>query len=167
MLEVDFNRQDFARPLLDSGFDRTKPAFFLLEGVVSYLSKEGVDMTLKSIRMLSAPGSRLLFTYVHGGLLDGSINLSEMGRVPATLRKTGENWTFGIYPEELSDYLAKRGFKLLEDLDSTEWTTRYVGTSGPHQNDLGLYRGAVAEPASGESHSNAVNNSDQLEENSK
>ncbi len=144
MVEVDFNRQDFALPLENSGFERVKPAFFLWEGVMHYLSKEAVDITLKSIASLSAPGSKLLFTYIHGGLLDGSVNFGEMGRVPATLRKSGEEWTFGLYPEELSGYLTKRGFTLLEDLGSTEYRARYMGASGRHLRGFEFYRAALA-----------------------
>jgi methyltransferase (TIGR00027 family) len=144
MVEVDFNRQDFAVLLKNSGFDHLKPAFFLWEGVMHYLSKEAVDITLKSIASLSAPGSKLLFTYIHGGLLDGSINFGKMGHIPATLRKSDEEWIYGLYPEELSGYLAKYGFTLLEDLSSTEYRARYMGTAGRHLRGFEFYRAALA-----------------------
>ncbi|MGP8153119.1 MAG: class I SAM-dependent methyltransferase [Smithella sp.] len=143
MVEVDFNRQDFLTPLKNSGFDHLKPAFFLWEGVMHYLSKEAVDTILKSIASLSAPGSKLLFTYIHSGLLDGSVNFGEMGRVPITLRKSGEEWTFGLYPEELPGYLIKRGFMLLEDLGSTEYRALYMGASGRHLRGFEFYRVAL------------------------
>lgn len=144
-VEVDFDRQDFAELLLASGFDRTVSTFFIWEGVVHYLTAQAVDMTLRSIAALSAPGSRLVFTYIHQGLLDGSVQFGDMGHVPATLRKAGESWTFGLYPEELAQYLAGRGFSLITDLGSTEFRARYLGATGRHLKGFEFYRAALAE----------------------
>jgi methyltransferase (TIGR00027 family) len=144
-VEVDFARQDFAALLGSSGFDSSVPTFFLWEGVMHYLTAEVVDKTLRSIAALSAPGSRLAFTYIHKGLLDGSIRFGDMGRVPATLRKSGESWTFGLYPEELPDYLAGCGFCLVADVGSTEYRARYLGASIRNLKGFEFYRAALAE----------------------
>jgi methyltransferase (TIGR00027 family) len=144
-VEVDFDRQDFALLLEASGFDRFVPTFFLWEGVMHYLTAEAVDTTIRSIASLSAPGSRLVFTYIHSGLLDGSVSFGDMGRVPATLRKTGETWTFGLRPEELPGYLAGRGLSLVTDIGSTEYRVRYMGDSGRHLKGFEFYRAALAE----------------------
>ena len=144
-VEVDFDRQDFALLLEASGFDRFVPTFFLWEGVMHYLTTEAVDTTIRSIASLSAPGSRLVFTYIHSGLLDGSVRFGDMGRVPATLRKTGETWTFGLRPEDLPGYLAGRGFSLVTDIGSTEYRLRYMGEKGRHLKGFEFYRAAVAE----------------------
>ena len=144
-VEVDFDRQDFALLLETSGFDRFVPTFFIWEGVMHYLTAEAVDMTMRSIASLSAPGSRLVFTYIHSGLLDGSVRFGDMGRVPATLRKAGETWTFGLCPEELPGYLAGRGFSLVTDIGSTEYRIRYMGEKGRHLKGFAFYRAALAE----------------------
>src|SRR5262245_52746300 len=67
---VDFDRQSLADGLKAAGFDAAVPAFFIWEGVTNYLSKEAVDATLRFIGSAS-PGSQVLFTYVHRGLIDG------------------------------------------------------------------------------------------------
>jgi len=144
-VEVDFDRQDFALLLETSGFDRFVPTFFLWEGVMHYLTAEAVDTTIRSIASLSAPGSRLVFTYIHSGLLDGSVSFGDMGRVPATLRKAGETWTFGLRPEELPDYLDGRGFSLVTDIGSFEYRLRYMGEKGRHLKGFAFYRAALAE----------------------
>ncbi len=142
---VDFDRQDFAAVLRTSGFDRNIATFFIWEGVIHYLSAGAVDLTLRSIASLSAPGSRLVFTYIHRGLLDGSVHFGDLRRIPSTLTKSGETWTFGFHPDELAQYLAERGFSLVTDVDSIEYRKRYLGRSGPHPKGFEFYHAALAE----------------------
>jgi methyltransferase (TIGR00027 family) len=150
-LEVDFDRQDFAALLPSSGFDRTAPSFFLCEGVVHYLTAEAVDLTVRSIASLSAPGSRLVFTYIHRGLFDGSVSFGDLKSVPSTLKESGEKWTFGFHPDELAHYLAERGFTLITDIGSVDYRMRYMGASGPHLKGFEFYRVALAEVGDGTS----------------
>ena len=142
---VDFDRQDFATVLRTSGFDRTIATFFIWEGVIHYLSAGAVDLTLRSIASLSAPESRLVFTYIHRGLLDGSVGFGDLRRIPASLSKSGESWTFGFYPDELTPYLAERGFALVADIGSIDYRKRYLGHSGSHLQGFEFYHAALAE----------------------
>jgi methyltransferase (TIGR00027 family) len=144
LTQVDFNKEDFAAVLARSGFDTTKKTLFICEGVLHYLTEQAVDTTMRSIRALSAPGSRLVFTYIHKGLLDGTVAFGTMGRVPETLRKTGETWTFGFYPDQLGAYLRERGFTLVSDTGSTEYRTRYLGATKRNLKGFEFYRLAVA-----------------------
>ena len=77
-------------------------------------------------------------------LLRGS-GFQDMGRVPETLRKTGETWTFGLRPEELQGFLSGCGFSLVTDIGSTEYRSRYIGASGRHLKGFEFYRAALAE----------------------
>ena len=142
---VDFDHQDVATALRASGFDEATPSFFIWEGVIHYLSAEAVDLTLRSIASLSAPGSRLVFTYIHRGLLDGSVSFGDLRSVPSTLTNSGESWTFGFYPDELAPYLAERGFMLVADVSSIEYRKRYLGRFGPHLKGFEFYHAALAE----------------------
>ena len=142
---ADFARQDLGAVLDDSPFDRSSATFFLLEGLLHYLDEEGAGRLLRSISSVSAPGSQLVFTYVHRGLLDGSIDFGDMGRVQNTLQRSGETWTFGLYPEEVSGYLAGMGFTLLSEVGSVEYRATYLGSSGRHLKGFEFYRIALAE----------------------
>ena len=116
--------------LLDgAGFDRNTPAFFLWEGVTNYLSEAAVDATLTAIARVAAPGSRLLFTYVHRGVIDGSASFPGTAHLAATLQRAGEPWTFGLHPAAVPEFLAARGFRLLEDLGAAEYRARYMPES--------------------------------------
>lgn len=144
-VEIDFNRQDLTTALDSSGFDRSVPSVFILEGLLHYLSSKAVDATLHTIRTLSAPRSWLVFTYIHRGLLDGSVRFEDMGHVPATLSRTGENWCFGFYPGELPAYLGDRGFSLITDISSTEFREPYLGSDSRYLKGFKFYRAALAE----------------------
>lgn len=144
-IEVDFNQQDLSTVLKSSGFEPTTPAFFLLEGVLHYLTAKAVDATLRSIASVAATGSQFVFTYVHQGVLDGSVRFGDMRHIPTTLQESGETWTFGFRPEELSSYLTERGFSLVTDVSSTEYRAQYMGPSGRHMKGFEFYRVALAE----------------------
>ncbi len=142
--EIDFNQQDLSKVLKASGFNDSTPAFFLLEGVLHYLTAEAVDTTMRAIASIGAPGSQFVFTYIHQGLLDGTVRFGDMKHIPSTLQESSESWTFGFRPEELSSYLAERGFDLATDVSSTEYRAQYMGSSGRHMKGFEFYRVALA-----------------------
>ena len=144
-VEVDFNQQELSTVLKSSGFDQSTPTFFLLEGVFHYLTAEAVDATLRSIASVVSPGSQLIFTYIHQGLLEGSVLFGDMGHVPTTLQESDETWTFGFLPEKLFNYLSERGFFLVTDVGSTEYRAQYMGSSSRHMKGFEFYRVALAE----------------------
>jgi len=144
-VEVDFNQQEVSTVLKSSGFDQFTPTFFLIEGVFHYLTAQAVDATLRSISSVASPGSQLIFTYIHQGLLDGSVLFGNMGHVPTTLQESNETWTFGFRPEKLLSYLTERGFFLVTDVGSTEYRAQYMGPSGRHMKGFEFYRVALAE----------------------
>ena len=73
------------------------------EGVTNYLTAGAVDTTLASIRALAAPGSVLVFTYVHAGVIDGSVEFPEAERWVHNVQRAGEPWTFGLVPGEVPE----------------------------------------------------------------
>lgn len=142
---VDFNRQTLAEAMEPSGFDPTVRTFFIWEGVTNYLTAEAVDATLRYVRAHAAPGSQLLFTYVHRGVLDGSVPFAGTENLVNTLARAGEPWTFGFHPQELPAYLRVRGFELMEDVGATEYRSRYWGTRARRLRGYEFYRAALAE----------------------
>ncbi len=116
---LDLNRQSAAEVLTQTGFDKTQPACFVWEGVTNYLTAEAIDTVLHQIGQ-AAPGSILLFTYIDRGVLENPERFFGAGKLMARLESYGEPWTFGFCPEELSGYLAARGFQLLDNLSVAE-----------------------------------------------
>ncbi len=141
-VDVDFNTQSLCQTMQDSGFNANERSFFIWEGVTNYLSEQAVDSTLSYIG--GVRGSRVVFTYVHRGVLDGPATFAGTRHVWNTLQRAGETWTFGFYPELLQAYLAERGFDLMEDVGASEYRERYLGAYGRRMTGYEFYRVASA-----------------------
>lgn len=63
-LGVDFDREDFVSALDEAGFDRHAKTYVIWEGVVMYLPVEATRKSLRGLRELCAPGSRLAVSYM-------------------------------------------------------------------------------------------------------
>ncbi|HVU86911.1 MAG TPA: SAM-dependent methyltransferase [Pirellulales bacterium] len=144
---VDFNSQGLDVRLAEEGVSADTPTFWIWEGVTNYLSGEAVSATLDSMRT-SAPRSRLVFTYVHRGALDGVAEFPGKAALQKTLAQAGEVWTFGLDPAELPEYLASRGFHLLEDVGSVDYRALYLPAVPRLLRGYEFYRIAVAETRS-------------------
>ena len=77
---VDFESDDLAQSLFQAGFNKGERTIAVWEGVVSYLSPAAVHQNFLILARLLAPASRLIFTYVHRGALDGSGTFPEAQR---------------------------------------------------------------------------------------
>ena len=117
---IDFNRQSIAAVLSEAGFDSSRRACWIWEGVTNYLTAEAVDAALRQIAAISAEGSILLFTYVERAVLDNPGLYHGAARLTARLASYGEPWTFGLDPRRVRPYLAARGFALIEDVNVAE-----------------------------------------------
>lgn len=149
-VETDLNIQKLEQTLIGAGFDLTRPAFFIWEGVTNYLKEQAVDMTLRFIST-TAPGSFILFTYVHKHTIDTLGEDRSTRRIYRLLHRIGEPWTFGMIPEELPAYLESRGLELIEDVNSIEFRKRYMNPRGPHMKGYPFYRAALAQVKSQDS----------------
>lgn len=145
LVAVDLDGGKLADALGAAGFDPGFRSFFLWEGVTNYLTPGGVDSTLQYVAATGAPGSRILFTYVHCGLLDGSMVFAGTEHLFATLERSGEPWTFGLEPAELPAYLDERGLELVWDLGASEYRPRYMGPAASRVTGYEFYRAALAE----------------------
>ncbi len=137
---LDFERESLEQALREAGFALERPAFFVWEGVTNYLNAEAVDHVLGYVAR-AAPQSRILFTYVHRGAIDGSGGFAGLGRLERTLSRVGEPWTFGIDPAQIADYLRERGLSLIEDVGAADYRARYDQRGRGYE----FYRAALAE----------------------
>jgi O-methyltransferase involved in polyketide biosynthesis len=93
-----------------------------------------------------APGTSIVFTYVHRGMLDGSVRFEGAERILRNVRGMSEPWTFGVIPEELAGFVAQAGLQLREDLGADEYRARYL-PAWENLTGYAFYRVAVAEVA--------------------
>jgi methyltransferase (TIGR00027 family) len=140
---IDFNRQELESVMTAAGYRRTARTFFLWEGVTNYLTEVGVDTTLRWCARAPRE-SRVLFTYVHRDVLTRPSAFIGTEKLFASLKKFGENWTFGIEPRELADFLAARGLSLETDLGASQYRERFYGEAAAEMRGYEFYRIAVA-----------------------
>jgi methyltransferase (TIGR00027 family) len=139
---VDFLHDDVASSLAAAGWDRARPSLFVWEGVTGYLTEAAVVKTLDWLGT-TAPGSRVVFTYLHAGLLDGTTPFPGGERVIDNVRRLGEPWRFGLHPEAVAGFVAASGLALRENLGADEYRRRYLGDAVAP--GYGFYRLALAE----------------------
>jgi methyltransferase (TIGR00027 family) len=140
---VDFLRDSVAARLGEAGWQPDRPTCFLWEGVTNYLTAAAVEQMLAWIGS-AAPNSTLVFTYIHGGLLDGSVSFDGGSRIIQNVQTLGEPWTFGLHPSEVGSLLARFDLTLREDLGANDYRRR---TGLSDTTGYAFYRLAVAEKA--------------------
>lgn len=140
---VDFLKDDTFERLQASGWDRGQRSVFVWEGVTNYLDETAVLRVLRDVARCAA-GSQIVFTYVHRGVLDGSVQFAGAERILQNVRGMREPWTFGILPEQLAGFLAGAGLRLREDLGADEYRARYL-PAWENRYGYAFYRVAVAE----------------------
>jgi methyltransferase (TIGR00027 family) len=143
-VKVDFEKDDFDQLLRAAGFDATRPAIVVWEGVSQYLTGETVCGVMRWAGKL-APGSRFIFTYVHEGVLDGSVAFVGADKIVAKVDGSGEPWRFGLLPEQLPAFLRERGLTLLSDLGADQYRERVMGAESRHMRGYSFYHTVLAE----------------------
>ena len=112
LVPLDFERDDLSATLTDSGFRVDAPTFFVWEGVTQYLTEDAVRTTFAALQ--AAPtGSRLVFTYVRNDFIDGR-NMYDAAVLYKRFRQRRKVWRFGLDPDDVSDFVAEYGWRLVE-----------------------------------------------------
>ena len=138
---VDFLKDDVFARLREAGWNSQERTLFIWEGVTNYLTAGAVAGVLARVGSAS-PGSTMVFTYVHRGVLDGSARFAGAERVLRNVEALGEPWTFGLAPDEVSPFVRRFGLRLREDLGADEYRARYLHE---HLRGYAFYRIAVVE----------------------
>lgn len=140
-LQIDFNRQSLEDLAEQYRIDYSLKTVLIWEGVSNYLSPDAVAQTFRFAANF-AEGSRLIFTYIHEAVLSTPGVFHGAEKLLNDLAAIGEQWTFGLRPEALQDYLRPFGFTLFEDAGAEDYRRQYL----PELPEKGyeFYRVAVA-----------------------
>jgi methyltransferase (TIGR00027 family) len=139
---VDFLRDDVGDKLAGAGWQPQRRTLLLWEGVTNYLTEDAVAKVLRWFATAAA-GSIVVFTYVHGGLLDGTVRFVGGELMLDNVKRLGEPWTFGLRPDQVGDFVARAGLRLREDLGADDYRRRYLGDAP--MAGYAFYRLAVAD----------------------
>ena len=144
-IPIDFLRDDVGARLSASGFVQITRTLVLWEGVTNYLDAETVASVFDLVAKICAPGSRIIFTYVHADVLDGGFEAPGLDALFTRLAASHESWTFGFRPEELGEYLRRHGLHLIDDLGAAEYRVKVMGARARGLVGYEFYHVAVAE----------------------
>jgi methyltransferase (TIGR00027 family) len=122
---INFDKESLPDKLDKAGFDKGRKSLFVLEGLLMYLEPESVRATFQTIREYAGTGSRVVFDYVRASVLRHEKTLYGEAGLMRTVSKAGEQWQFGIEPDELASFVAAYGFQVSDHKDAQELETMY------------------------------------------
>jgi methyltransferase (TIGR00027 family) len=128
LIPVDFERDDLAAELTEAGHRPEDRTFFVWEGVTQYLSADAVHATFDYLQR-AAPSSRLVFTYVRRDFIDGT-NLYGARSAYRRFREKQQVWQFGLDTDEIAEFVAQYGWRLVEQAGPDYFLHHYVKPSG-------------------------------------
>lgn len=139
-IPIDFEKQNLEDGMKKASFPTNVKTFFIWEGVSQYITEEAVDATFRYVSRASAPGSKIVFTYIDRDIIDGSAQ-SELGQKLISLaQQLGEPWVFGFKKDEIPRYLAERGLVPIEDVGDVDYQKRYLKPIGLQLNVFKIER---------------------------
>lgn len=107
---VDFGKEKLQERMFESGFDKNSKTLFIWEGVIPYITAEGVDETLAFAAKNSGEGSAIIFNYIFQSVVDGTSESEVAKKWNRTCERLGEPFTFGIEEGTVEEFLLDRRF---------------------------------------------------------
>ena len=124
-IPIDFNKESIEEKLDQAGFQRGKKSLFILEGLIMYLDDAAVESTFELIKNYAGSDSLLVFDTIYASVLREEHLYYGEEEIYATVKNAEEKWTFGIERKDIQSFLQKRGFQLLEQLNSQSLEQKY------------------------------------------
>ena len=128
LVPVDFEREDLSAALTEHGYRTDSRTFFVWEGVTQYLTVDAVHATFDRLRG-TAPGSRLVFTYVRRDFIEGT-NMYGARSAYRRFREKRQLWHFGLHPDEVAAFVAEYDWHLVEQAGPDYFVRRYIEPAG-------------------------------------
>ena len=141
LIPTDFERDNLSSVLSKNGYSSGLLTFFIWEAVSQFLTEEGIQTTLNFLSK-SPKGSRLIFTYILKDFLTGD-NLFGQEKTYQLAVEKGY-WSFGLSPDEVANFLAPHGWRVLEHLDYDELAEKYLRPTGRNLSTLPIERIVLA-----------------------
>jgi methyltransferase (TIGR00027 family) len=122
---VDFEKDSLRARLKAAGFDEHVPTVTAWLGVVPYLTTEGFRATMRLLARFKA-GSEVVFDYSQPREALPPVEQLMLDSLSARVALAGEPFQLFFTPEQLAEELEWLGLRVVEDLDSTTLTARYL-----------------------------------------
>lgn len=115
-LPVNFEKESAAQALKRSSFKTGEPAFFAWLGVTHYLKPAATRATLQALATVAAEGSELVFDYSLPATRVPRADWLLAAGLGAITALLGEPLLGGLKPEQLQQWAAETGWRVLEDI---------------------------------------------------
>lgn len=128
------------------GLTTTQRSVFVWDGLLERLDAVSVQRVLACIGR-TCPGTRFVFTYLHRGLLDGSVRFDASQKPLRAVPRLGNAAQLGLDPREMPALLYQLGLVLDSDLGTDEYARRSTQARETRPTDLrghGFFRLACA-----------------------
>src|SRR5439155_7030560 len=113
--------------LIKSDFDPTKRTFWIAEGLLMYFPADVASSLMKTLSILSAPGSELAFTFMEKQG-DGQLRFdSQTKLVDSWLRRRGEPFFWGTARSELAEFM--RPWRVIRFFDHDDLRQMHSGSA--------------------------------------
>ena len=131
-IAADLEKDNFIEKLCEAGFDPGRPLLISWVGVSYYLTEAAVGRALRQISSISKPGTQLVWDYILEEVVNGTSQDPDALRKARNVTKLGEPWIFGLSPDQVAEYVASFGFRLIRDYEPTELRALYcMGRPAP------------------------------------
>jgi len=127
---MDFIKDDLGACLRKSDYDPKKRSLFVMEGLTFYLPAETLDSILAFIAKQSGPQSAVVFDYLPPSVINGTSDRPEVKNSWIEVQRAGEQYRFGLESNELSAFLAQRGFTLKNNVNAPDCKRMYFRGQG-------------------------------------
>jgi methyltransferase (TIGR00027 family) len=138
LASIDLERQKLETVLESSGWKADWRSFFILEGVTQYLTEASVRSTFDLLAG-TAPGSRLVFTYVCREFIDGQVPDGQEFLYRKMIVKD-RMWLYGMDPDGVPDFLDGYGWTVLEHYGYEDLARFYVKPTGRSLKSMPMER---------------------------
>ena len=145
LIPVDFERESIADVLPSHGFDPRSNAFVSWLGTICYLTRGAIEETFASLARVCTPGSRIAFDYFQPKSTMSSADLTLFEVLDEGGTRRGEPMQTLLDAEDMAEILLSAGFRVVEDLSTTEIRRRYLAQRSDGLDIPGFVRLCCAE----------------------
>jgi methyltransferase (TIGR00027 family) len=113
-VESDLATEDAAKSLLDSGFNASRPAIFVIEGVTMYLGEEDVRHQLELLARMGAIDSRLAVDFLPPSKVGTSQDHRQLRLQRLAGRGSGESFRLALDRPQAVELVQESGWEVDE-----------------------------------------------------
>ncbi|MBD2090082.1 SAM-dependent methyltransferase [Microcoleus sp. FACHB-1515] len=125
LIPLDFNHDNLSN-LSNFGFDKAIATAYVWQGVSYYLPKESVSQVLDFIRSCMTPDSVLVFDCCSPLMTFKNDQVPGIATSIDRLTEIGEPFLFGMYADEMQEWLEAKGFQDIRILQQNDLEEKFL-----------------------------------------